>query len=453
MSNILANNPITRFFSTVVGPAAVMAAGMIGAGCVSTRLLAGTWFSFDLLWVALYVIPMVIFANDSSSRIGVMSGNRGMFAMIKTDLWPVLAWFVFIPQLLLNILVINVSQVSVMTEAVYGLFGINLPATGAATPGRIITAVVLVALVLISSITGGFKRLQKVMTWLLMLILLCFLIVAIKGLFQPQTWIGLVKGLIPKIPEDIQVVNSTAVRSGFMQLMAIAGQALPAAVFLSFGYFTSDADYSEANLKENFRKSVINFGYIWGGFSVIVVVAGVTALHNVYDGSGGRIHFSQIASVYDAGKVIAPALPEALKHLATPIFSLGLLVAAFTTMISVALIMVYFTLDILDKNWRFREGNRLFQWTFALYIVLPGLISPFWRLEGLLQAILGMAGNLIMAPIALLVLLYFINKKQYMGKYTARPGRNIVLAITFLFSLYVVALGVAKFWSQYFGGR
>ena len=451
MSNLLINNPIARFVKSVLGPAAVMAAGMIGAGCVATRLLAGTWFSFDLLWVALYVVPMVIFTNDSASRIGILSGHRGMLDMIRTEICPALAWIIFVPQLLLNIVVINVSQVSVMTEAAYGLFGFDAPAGGAVTVGKVAISLILVTLVLVASITGGFKRLQKVMTGLLMLILFCFIIVAIKGLMQPQTWIGLVKGLIPKVPQNIQVVGSEETRSGFIQLMAISGQALPAAVFLSFGYFTSNAEYTEKNLKEGFKKSVLNFGVIWGAFSVIVVVAGVTALHNVYTGANGGIHFSQISTVTEAGKVIAPALPEVLKNFATPIFSLGLLVAAFTTMVSVALIMVYFTLDILKKDWNFREGNKLFQWTFAAYIIIPGLISPFWRLEGLLQAIFGMAGNLVMAPVAVFIVMYFINKKKYMGKYTASIGRNIILGITFLFSLYVVVRGIAKFWAQYIG--
>ncbi|MBT4485522.1 MAG: divalent metal cation transporter, partial [Candidatus Latescibacteria bacterium] len=81
MSNFLTNNPVTRFFKEVMGPAAIMAAGMIGAGAVSTRLMAGCWFRFELLWVALYVIPMVIIANDTASRVGNISG-RGMMDMI-----------------------------------------------------------------------------------------------------------------------------------------------------------------------------------------------------------------------------------------------------------------------------------------------------------------------------------------------------------------------------------
>ena len=64
---------LVGFFARFVGPAALTAAGMIGAGAVATRLLAGAWFGFDLLWVALIVMPMVIVTLDSASRVGVLS--------------------------------------------------------------------------------------------------------------------------------------------------------------------------------------------------------------------------------------------------------------------------------------------------------------------------------------------------------------------------------------------
>ncbi|MCE5249105.1 divalent metal cation transporter [bacterium] len=448
MSNFVVNNPITRFFRTVVGPAAIMAAGMIGAGAVSTRLLAGCWFGFSLLWVALYVIPMVIFTNDSASRVGIMTGHRGMLDMIKTELHPALAWFIFIPTFLLNI-VINISQMSVMVEAAYGVFNIPLPAGGAVTPGKIMIVLCLVTLTVLGSVTGGFKRLAKVMTWLLMIILVCFIVVAVKGLLDPHTWVRLFKGLVPRIPENVQVLGSSDVRGGFTQLMAIAGQALPAAVFLSFGYFTSDAGYTEADLKQNFWKSVLNFGVIWGLFSVVVVVAGATALQDVYVGENGGLHWSQISSVAQAGNVIAPALPSSIDFLAKRIFSLGLFVAAFTTMVSVALLMVYFCLDIVGREWKFSPGYRLFQVLLALWIIVPGVLSPFWKLPALIQAIIAMAGNLILAPLAVLIIMLFINKKSYMGVHKANIGRNIMLAITFLFSLFVVVYGILKFLGQF----
>src|SRR5678815_717081 len=95
--------PFIGFFARLVGPAALTAAGMIGAGAVATRLLAGAWFGFELLWVALYVIPMVIFTLDSASRVAVVSGGRGMLEMVRTDIGPWLAWTVFLAAFGVNI--------------------------------------------------------------------------------------------------------------------------------------------------------------------------------------------------------------------------------------------------------------------------------------------------------------------------------------------------------------
>src|SRR6476659_6520947 len=77
---------VLGIFTRFVGPAALTAAGMIGAGAVATRLLAGAWFGFDLLWVALYVVPMVVITLDSASRIAIVSGGRGLLDMVRTDI-------------------------------------------------------------------------------------------------------------------------------------------------------------------------------------------------------------------------------------------------------------------------------------------------------------------------------------------------------------------------------
>lgn len=180
------------------------------------------------------------------------------------------------------------------------------------------------------------------MTWLLLLILVCFLIVAFKAFLDWHTWVAVAKGLVPNIPANLPVAGTDPVqfRSGFTQLMSIAGQALPASVFLAYGYFTANANYKAVDLKASFKKTVINMGIIWGAFSVVVVVAGYYALNLVYQGTGapGDLHYSQISTVPQAGMVLAPAMPGFMGFLAYRIFSLGLFAAAFTTLLSVAMI-------------------------------------------------------------------------------------------------------------------
>ena len=140
---------------------------MIGAGAVSTRLLAGAWFGFDLLWVALGVVPMVIFTLDSASRVGMLSGGRGLLEMVRDELGAWLAWAIFLPTVLVNI-VVNMSQMSAMVEGAYGAFGL-LPPAGAAEGGAGLVAatLVLTATTVAAAVLGGYKRVEKIMTALL----------------------------------------------------------------------------------------------------------------------------------------------------------------------------------------------------------------------------------------------------------------------------------------------
>jgi Mn2+/Fe2+ NRAMP family transporter len=436
--------PLVGAFARLVGPAALTAAGMIGAGAVATRLLAGAWFGFELLWIALYVVPMVVFTLDSASRVAVFAAGRGMFTMIRDDIGAWLAWGIFVPTVLVNI-VVNMSQMSAMVEGVYGTVGMLPPADGGMGPGIVAVTVVLTALTLAAAVLGGYKRVEKIMTALLLVILASFVIVAIRGLLDWHTWVALGQGLVPQVPAPVAVAGSDRVRDGFTQIMAIAGQALPPSVFLAYGYLAKNAGYGTADVRPAFWKTVQNLGVIWGLFSVVVIVAGATALHAVYTGTGptylGVSHYSQIESIAVAGQVLGPAFPGALGFLAPRFFSMGLIAAGFTTLISVSLTMSYFCLDMARRDWHFSASNRLFQTVFAVWIGVPALVAPFWQLPALLKAILAMVGNLVLAPVAVLVIMYFVNQRQ-LGEFKANTGRNLVLGLTVLFSLALVLNGL-----------
>lgn len=434
-------NYLLEVFAKLVGPAALTAAGMIGAGAVATRLLAGAWFGFDLLWVALAIVPMVIVTLDSASRVGILSGGRGMIEMVRSDIGAWLAWLIVVPTALVN-LVVNMSQMSAMVEGAYGALGMLPPAV--ANPRLVVATVLLTAVTVLAAVLGGYKRIEKIMTALLLVILACFIIVAIKGLLDWRTWVSLAAGLVPQVPADVPVIGTDRTRAGFTQIMAIAGQGLAPAVFLSYGYLASNAGYTAADVRHTFWKTVQNLGVIWGIFSIVVIVAGATALHAVYTGAGpsflGVSHYSQIESIPVAGQVLGPALPGALGFLAPRLFSLGLFAAAFTTLISVALTMTYFCLDIARRNWKFTEDNTRFKVVFAAWIAIPALVAPFWQLPALLKAILAMVGNLLMAPIAVAVIIYFVNRRG-LGEFKANAPRNVLLAITWLFALALVING------------
>ena len=103
--------------------------------------------------------------------------------------------------------------------------------------------------------------------------------------------------------------------------------------------------------------------------------------------------------------------------------------------------MSYFCVDMARRDWHFNEHNRFFRNMFGAWIAVPALIAPFWQLPALLKAILAMVGNLLLAPISVLVIMYFVNQPQ-LGSFRANTGRNVVLGITVLFSLALVVNGV-----------
>jgi manganese transport protein len=438
---------VPGFFARFVGPAALTAAGMIGAGAVATRLLAGAWFGFGLLWVALYVIPMVIVTLDSASRVAMMSGGRGMVDMIRTEMGAWVAWSIFGAAFLVNI-VVNMSQMAAMVEGTYGAFG-RLPPAAAGAGFGLITLTLTAASVALA-VLGGYKRVERVMTFLLVAKLACFIIVATKGLLDWYTWPALAHGLVPHVPADVPVVGAESagrVREGFTQMLAIAGQALPPTVFLTYGYLHSNAGYTRDDAKRAFWRTVYNLGFVWGLFSVVVIVAGTTALHNVYTGHGpsflGVSHYSQIESIPVAGQVLGPAFPGVLSFLAPRFFSLGLVGAGFKTLISVSLTMTYICLDVARRDWHFTKENKPFQAVFALWIAVPALLTPFWALPALLKALVAMIGNLLLAPAAVAVIFYFVNRRQ-MGEFKANVGRNLFLGTTLVFALALAVAGAVR---------
>jgi Mn2+/Fe2+ NRAMP family transporter len=184
-------------------------------------------------------------------------------------------------------IIVNMSQMAAMAEGAYGAFGAMPPSK--ATAGLVSLVLALTAGTVTLAVLGGYKRVEKVMTFLLVAKLICFIVVAAKGLLDWYTWPALAHGLVPSIPENVPVVGTTRVREGFTQMMAIAGQALPPTVFLTYGYLATNAGYKVADVKRAFWKTVQNLGIIWGLFSVVVIVAGTTAPSQRVHGQRARV--------------------------------------------------------------------------------------------------------------------------------------------------------------------
>ena len=118
------------YFKKIAGPAAMMAAASMGAGSASSLILTGAWFRYELLWVVLLILPLLVITVDTASRIGLLNKNKGMFSLICEHIHPRVGWLLLAINIPVHLL-ISMGQMSVMTSAALSLFEYNPPATAA----------------------------------------------------------------------------------------------------------------------------------------------------------------------------------------------------------------------------------------------------------------------------------------------------------------------------------
>ena len=412
-----------EMFRGLLGPAAVIAAGTMGAGAVASLILAGAWFRYDLLWVILFMLPLFVAAVDSSSRIGAVNHGTGMLSIVSRNIHPSIAWLLVLINVPLHILV-AMGQFSVMSSAFLSLFGMH-PPTGASaaeyasTYGRleIATSLGLAIVILWLMLSHGYDRIQKAMTALMVAMFFCFLLIALRSFGE----IGdILAGFVPRVPEDLPAGD--AVRTSTGSIIAIVGSAIAPGALLAMPYLSSDAHSSAATLRQDLRKSIINLGVIFGAYAAFILIAGAYALYPLSN-------HADIDTVHEAGQVLTAAFPQSIAFVGPLVFTLGLFIAALTTLVICVQVAIYLTLDLLGRDWAYTEDNRLYRRLMVILTLLSGLLAPVWTFPALLKVLLLMGANVFVIPLVIVAIIYLVNRRAVMGEHTAGPARNVLLGL------------------------
>lgn len=421
-------NALGRWIGNLVGPAAVMAAGTMGAGAVASFLLAGAWFRYDLLWVILAMLPVFVISVDSASRIGALNPARGMFSLVREHINGGLAWLLLLLIAPVHFLV-TMGQISVMSSAFVSLIGMDAGMQGGAGPSmalglEVLLSVALSAAVLWLVFSRGYERMQRVMTLLMVLMFICFLVVALRGLVE---WRAIAIGFVPSIPPDLPVPGGDP-RVATSSIIAMVGAAVAPAALLGMPYLCADDGGGREELAHAFRQAIINMGVIFGAYAVFVVVAGGFALYSLPDNAS-------FADVGEASQVFRNVLPGVMSAVGPTIFSLGLFTAAMTTLVVAAQVTIYFLLDMLGHEWRFADDNRLYHRTLSVFVLAAAALAPLWDFPALLKVILLMGINVVVIPLGFVIVLLLANNTKVMGELRAEWWRNAILGVGLLLSI------------------
>ena len=418
-----------------------MAAASIGAGSASALTLSGAWFGYQLLWVVLLTVPLLVITVDSAARIGLLNKKQGMFSLICEHLHPGIGWLLLAINIPVHLL-IGMGQMSVMTSAALSMFGYYPPETAAEMAGsNFMTVDLIVSLVFAAGIvwlltSEGYQRMQRFMTAFLLLMLACFLVVALRGFTELS---AILAGMAPGVPEDLPVPGTDMVRSSGIVIMGIVGSVLAPAAMLGMPYMSADNRQQGAvDLRHEFRNSVINLGVIYCACSLSIIIAGGFALYPLANHAG-------IDSVHEASRILLRAFPQGLEYLGPMVFSAGMIIAALTTFVVTVEVITYFILDMFGYDWHHTRDNRRFKRTIAVCIILPALLAPLWTFPALFKLLLLMGINAIVVPLVYLIVLILINREAVMGDHTGSIARNLILLTALVLSLTISVIKMPEF--------
>ncbi|EED34775.1 putative Cytochrome ba3-putative manganese transport protein MntH [Luminiphilus syltensis NOR5-1B] len=435
-------NMLLRAGHAIIGPSAVIAAGTMGAGAVASFLLTGAWFQYQLLWVVPLMLPIFVISVDTASRIGALNPGRGMFTLISQRTHRSVAWLFLLVNVPVHVLII-MGQLSVMdsalTSAATQLTGRPLALPPIAEAGIPLLIGVFVLWLVFSS---GYERLQKVMTALLIAMLICFLLVAIRGFSE---WRMILDGFVPQVPKDLPVPGADSPRSASASIISILGSAIAPAALLGMPYLAANAGSKPSALQQSFHRSIINLGFIFGAYAILVMVAGGHSLFSLENNAG----FEDVAS---ASAVMQGVFPGTFAPLGPLVFSIGVFIAALTTVVVAAQITVYFMLDTFGRDWKFVPGNKHYRVLVTVLVLGAAIATPFWSFPALLKVVLMMGINFLVIPAAFAVVILLANQREIMGDHRAEWWRNLVLGIGLVVSLALASTKAPYYWSILVGG-
>ncbi|WP_198677127.1 Nramp family divalent metal transporter [Aliidiomarina iranensis] len=408
------------------GPATLVAAAFIGPGTVVTASLVGANYGYALLWALLFAIAATIVLQEMAARIGVVT-QQGLGENLRLAVQQPLLRQLFILLVVAAVVVGNSAyQGGNLTGASLGarsLWGDLTWVTFFREDVRINPwAVILGGLAAIILWQGQYKRIEKILIALVVLMSVAFLITF--ALSKPDFRAILTGLFLPSVPAG-----------ALLTTMALVGTTVvPYALFLHAAsarerWFSGENKASDesttAALTE--AKADIYTSIPLGG---LVTLAIISTAASAYFGSN-----EEITGAAD----LAVSLQPVFGDLATYLTAFGLLAAGLSSAITAPLASAYALTGVLGwstnmRGWRFRA-------TWFCIIIIGVLVSSL-GIQPFALIVFAQVANGILLPLITYFLLLVVNQKR-MGKFANTARQNIVAGLVFMIAL---ALGLRSIW-------
>lgn len=392
-----------------IGPGPLITAAFIGPGTVTVCTLAGIRFDFTLLWALALSVVATVFLQELSGRLGIVT-RMDLSQLVRNRTNNKWSRYFIMGLILLAIGMGNAAYQSGNITGTYlglGIF-IDLPIWNL---GPFIVQSGNLAIGLLAAIllwTGNYKRLERVLVGLVILMSVAFSIAA--ALTKPNLS-ALLQGFVPtfsteKLPTLVALIGTTVVPYNLFLYASLAQK-----------QWTNEEDLP------SMRRD------LW----ISIVLGGIVSMAILVAGAANPVEKLETA------QDIAKGLTGVFGAFGTYLMGFGLLAAGLTSSLTAPLAAGLVICGILGWNQNIQSPSMRLSMGTILFL---GILFSSFGIKPVTLITLAQLANGILLPLISGWLLWMSTKKELLGAHALGP-QGITLGI-FIWGITLV-LGIKSF--------
>jgi len=380
-------------FMSVFGPATITAMSDNDAGGVATYSVAGATLGYPILFPLLIITILLGVTQEMGMRLTLVT-RRGLADLIREKYGVKVSLFIFMALLIANLGTITTELAAIKTTSAM----LNIPTW------PFLIGILLLSFLFITK--GNYKLTQNIML-IASLFYVTYIISAVKA--KPDWSMAFGNLLYP---------HGELWSSDYLRSYLIIGMGVLGTTITPWGQFFISSFAFDKKMDKNTLK-YSQFETYWGAFltdffSFFMIVATAAALHAHGYGVGGL----QLESGEQAALAIKPFAGE----LASELFAVGILAAAFMGLVIVPLSTAYAFSEFFGLSGSLDSDFQKSKTFYILFIVQLGIAALLTLIPDLNPninlfhvALVTQTVNAMMLPLVFNYLIRLTNSKSLMG--------------------------------------
>jgi len=407
-----------RKFLSSIGPGIFIIGYVVGTGSVTTLASSGAKYGMSMTWALALSCFFTYIMIISISRLTILSGKT-LIHLIRSKFGS-LAAIIIIVGLMITVISSVIGLTAIATDVFQEWTKMLSPGGEGLHPA--ISAIVIIAILYYLFWFGKHRFFMRAMSVIVALMGISF----IGSMFMViPSASEIIKGMVPEIPDG---------SDAHLILAGLVGTTMAAVVLLSRTYLVAEQKWTLKDLKIENRDAIISLVMTFLVSAAILAAAAGTMFPR--------------GIVVDKAIDMVKTLEPISGPMASSIFVIGIIAAAFSSLFPGYLLGPWLVYDYLDKP---RNMSRPTVRLAVLGIALLGLIVPVFHGNPVVIMIASQAVSPILMPLLILFVFFLINNKKIVGEYKNPLILNIGLGLTFIFSLfmaYTAYIGLSGFLSN-----